>query len=298
VLFESPLVRVGMFRCPADHPRFGDSGPTRDFCFVFPRTAVWIQHEGRPPFVADATVVPLYNAGRPYLRRRISDEGDRTDWFGVAPDLLRDMLVHHHAPTADAERELFGCGFAKSSPRLFLRQRRVFDHVRGAEPPDALLVEESVVGILDDVLRGLNRGSPSLPLTKHRDLAESTRAHLSSTYARQDGLSEVARSVGASVFHLSRVFRRYAGVTLHRYRTELRLRRSLELLSESDDDILTIAMGLGYSGHSHFTGAFHRSFGITPSRFRALARARGGRAAREAAGDRAVFCYRRRARGR
>jgi hypothetical protein len=65
VLFQSPIAEVGIFRCPMDHPRFRDSGPTAGYRFVFPRNAVWIEHEGSSPFVADATVVPLYNAGHP-----------------------------------------------------------------------------------------------------------------------------------------------------------------------------------------------------------------------------------------
>src|SRR5947207_2543337 len=61
VVFETPSVRVGAFRCPPSHPSFADSGPIRDHCFVFPRTPVLIQHKDRRPFAADPTVVTLYN---------------------------------------------------------------------------------------------------------------------------------------------------------------------------------------------------------------------------------------------
>ena len=78
MIFDSGLVSAGEFRCPVGHPRFEDSGPTRQYCFVFPRNACWIEHEGSRPFVADATVVPLYNQGHPYRRGVISPDGDRT----------------------------------------------------------------------------------------------------------------------------------------------------------------------------------------------------------------------------
>ena len=60
-LFESALVRIGSFRCPVEHPRFRDSGPTKSHLFVFPRTCVWIEQEGRRPFVSDPTHAVLYN---------------------------------------------------------------------------------------------------------------------------------------------------------------------------------------------------------------------------------------------
>ena len=63
VLFQSPIAEVGIFRCPTYHPRFREPGPTAGYRFVFPRNAVWIEHEGSRPFVADATVVPWPTRG-------------------------------------------------------------------------------------------------------------------------------------------------------------------------------------------------------------------------------------------
>jgi hypothetical protein len=51
VVFASPLMQIGRWRCPADHPHFLDSGPASDALFVFPRKSVWIQHDGGRPFV-------------------------------------------------------------------------------------------------------------------------------------------------------------------------------------------------------------------------------------------------------
>jgi hypothetical protein len=55
-LFRSQLVRVGSFRCPVRHPHFQDAGTITSHLFVIPRTAVWIEHEGKPPFVGDPTI--------------------------------------------------------------------------------------------------------------------------------------------------------------------------------------------------------------------------------------------------
>jgi AraC family transcriptional regulator len=268
VIFASEIVRVGRFRCPIGHPLFNDSGPTRDYCFVFPRTSVWIEHEGTRPFVADANVIPFYNPASPYLRRAISSLGDRTDWFGIAPDLLRDALMAHDpVATTDSDR-LFRFASGPATPHSYLWQRTVYEYVEAHERPDCLLVEESVVSLLAQVLRDTYRTAP--PLRRHRhhhDIVEDARAHLSTTFARSERLSEIARAVGVSVYHLCRLFKQASGSTLHHHRNQLRLKHSLGLLRDCDD-ILAVALALGYSGHSHFTRTFRRAFGISPSEWR------------------------------
>jgi AraC family transcriptional regulator len=270
VLFETPLVQVGQFRCPTGHPMFADSGPTRVHCFVFPRTAVWIQHEGGAPFVADPTTVPLYNPGRPYRRRAISADGDRTDWFGISADALREAVAAHDPRAADAGDRLFRRDVAHAGAATFLAQRRVFQHVRAEPSPDALPVEEAVLAILDDVLASTaddSSSAPPLPQSRRRALTEDVRAQLNRSFTRRDDLTVIARSVGASVFHVCRTFKHQTGRTMHAYRSELRLRQSLEWLRDGGD-VLQVALALGYSSHSHFTAAFHRTFRVTPSQFR------------------------------
>src|SRR4051812_45499835 len=93
VVFASESVTIGAFRCPVAHPAFRDSGPIKDDCFVFPRTSVEIRHSDARPFVADPTVVTLYNRRQAYERRPVSRDGDRCDWYAVAPAILRDALT-------------------------------------------------------------------------------------------------------------------------------------------------------------------------------------------------------------
>ena len=278
ILFQSALAQVGQFRCPTSHPRFGDSGPAKSHCFVFPRTAVWIQHDGGPAFVADSTVVPLYNPGHPYRRRRISRDGDRTDWFGVGPHALRDALTAHGLAAADAERRLFQRAFSRVTAATFVRQRRLFEHVRATPATDTLLVEEAVLGLLDAVIGGLDGSCDGVRSVHQNAVSEEARAHLNVSYAAREELTAFAQTVGTSVFHLCRLFKRATGQTIHGYRSQLRLRKSLELLGDTDD-ILSIALALGYSGHSHFTSAFHTTFGVTPSEYRRLSRRRRSAAA-------------------
>jgi AraC family transcriptional regulator len=266
IVFQSPLVTVGEFRCAVDHPHFHETGALDDYCFVFPRHACWIEHEGHRPFVADSTNVPLYNPGRRYRRSVIDPAGDFTDWFSVSPDVLREMVSRCDARVGADSEPLFPRGVVDASSEMFLAQRQVFNYVTQHALPDALFVEESVIGVLADIVSRAYGGGDSSREARAR-VAAAVRAHLGRTFLLKESVGELSKAIGVSPFHLCRVFRRETGYSLHQYRTELRLRWSLHPLADGVD-ILTVALAAGFSHHSHFTTAFRKTFGLRPSEFR------------------------------
>jgi AraC family transcriptional regulator len=273
VVFASPLVRVGRWRCPADHPHFLDSGPSSDALFVFPRESVWIEHEGRAPFVADANTVTYYNKGQSYRRRKLSARGDQCEWFAVAPEAIAEMLSVHEPAAIDRPQAPFPFTRGPSDPDSYLRQRMVFHHVSSEAHPDRLFVEESVLSILGDVahLAYEHRGVPATPRAHQRrdvDRIEAARDVIARRFRDNLSLADIAREVDSSVFHLARIFKVRTGFSLHAYRNQLRLRAALDRLHHRDVDLIEIALDLGFSSHSHFTETFRRHFGATPSLIR------------------------------
>ncbi len=272
VVFASPVVRVGQWRCPVSHPAFLDSGPASEALFVFPREGVWIEHEGRQPFVADANTVTYYNQGQRYRRRPLSARGDRCEWFAVAPQTLAETLAAHEPAAADRPEMPFAFTHGPSSADTYLRQRMVFQHVSYERHPDRLFVEEMVLSVLGDVTRLAYERSRSKQVVRHRrdgDLIEAARDVIARKFRSNLSLSDIAREVESSVFHLARTFRARTGFSLHAYRNQLRLRAALDRLAEPRVDLIDVALELGFSSHSHFTDTFQRSFGKTPSVVRA-----------------------------
>jgi AraC family transcriptional regulator len=273
VVFASPLVRVGRWRCPADHPDFVDSGPSSDALFAFPREGVWIEHEGSDPFVADPNTVTYYNKGQCYRRRKLSLRGDQCEWFAVAPEAIAETLSVHEAAAIDRPISPFPFTRGPSDPDSYLRQRMVFHHVSNESSPERLFVEEAVLSILGDVTRLAYVHSGAVLQRRPRrrrevDLIEAARDVIARQFAANLSLSDIAREAGSSVFHLARVFKARTGFSLHAYRTQLRLRAALDQLRDPAADLTHIALELGFSSHSHFTETFRRSFGKTPSAVR------------------------------
>ena len=81
-------------------------------------------------------------------------------------------------------------------------------------------------------------------------------------------LAEIAQELGVSAPYLTDIFRRSEGMPLARYHMRLRMARALEALP-SADDITQLAFTLGFSSHAHFSAAFKRCFGLSPSAYRA-----------------------------
>jgi AraC family transcriptional regulator len=272
VVFESRLVRIGRWRCPADHPQFLDSGPSSEALFVFPRESVWIEHAGRDPFVADANTVTYYNKGQRYQRRRLSVRGDQCEWFAVAPAAIAETLSAFEPAAIDRPNQPFPFRRGPSDPDSYFRQRMVFEHVSSEATADRLFVEEAVMSILGDVTRlAYAHVEVPKPPGRHRvdiDTIEAARDVIARRFKENLSLTEIAHAVDASVFHLARTFRSRTGFSLHSYRNQLRLRAALEQLNDPSVDLTDIALDLGFSSHSHFTETFRRNFGKTPSAVR------------------------------
>jgi AraC family transcriptional regulator len=282
VVFDTGMVRIGAFRCSRYHPSFHDSGPASNCCFVFPRTAVEIQHEHQPAFAANPNVVTFYNKGQAYLRNAISADGDRCDWFGVRVDIVQDV-VRAFDPTVDAYRHSpFRTARSWSDANTYLAQRRLFDQVLRGVTEEPLAIEESVVRLLERVLgMAYGRGpTPRLSSTASRqnEVVRHAELILSERWNEHLSLRDIATEVGMSAYHLCRLFHRKTGIGLHQYRQQLRVRWSLERVAEVGMSLVDVALEAGFSSHSHFTSTFRQEFGQTPSSLRACwgtPRARG-----------------------
>ncbi|RYF65128.1 MAG: AraC family transcriptional regulator, partial [Comamonadaceae bacterium] len=82
-------------------------------------------------------------------------------------------------------------------------------------------------------------------------------------------LRDVADVAGCSAFHLSHLFRRHLGQSLHGYRQRLRMVSALQRLQEGEADLAALAHDLGYCSQSHLGAVFRREVGVTLAQARA-----------------------------
>lgn len=237
---------------------------------AFVRGAARVGLPGGPPELVDSVTAVWCAADSVTHWAAVGTEGVRVDWH--APSALA-VAIGAVALDLPASAETQPVRLYYSKPRLFLKQRlltelgqvpRTLSHSRGGWLAPMTLE----VGASDRTRPGA--GSPG------RRLVSAARAHLAQTYRSSVTVPEIASDVGSSMAHLSRLFKRYTGLPLVPYRHQLRMRAALDLLDRDPANLMEMALDLGYASHSHFTGRFKRTFGLTPSHYRRLARRRRG----------------------
>ncbi|HSE11554.1 MAG TPA: AraC family transcriptional regulator [Rudaea sp.] len=276
ILRRTPLIGVGEYRCPVDHPQFAGGGPQKCPYIAFSRSSVRLIPNRGPPEVCTPNTVNLYDVGDGYTRRAVSKEGAICDWIAVAPELLREIADYVN-PAANGSSHVFSRAVAPIAPRTFLAQRTFFCSLQQNATISQLEIEEYAIRLVERVVEETARFSRKLASSRtqsnravaarRREMIEETKCVLAREYWNQFPVAELARRVHCSPGYLSRSFSRVSGFTLHGYQQQLRLRAALQLLCESRFNGSGIALQLGFANHSHFSDVFKTKFGVTPTQF-------------------------------
>ena len=99
---------------------------------------------------------------------------------------------------------------------------------------------------------------------QHHDRVQKVITLLKENLAEPLSLEEIGKRVGCSHYHLSRVFSQEVGKSIFQYLRDLRMERAAELLREGKLNVTEVALEVGYSSPSHFSVAFHDTFGCCP----------------------------------
>ena len=81
-------------------------------------------------------------------------------------------------------------------------------------------------------------------------------------------IGNLAQSIGYSLSHFFRLFRKSFGMPPHRYLMHRRISLAQELLTQTDLDLACVALKAGFADQSHLCRTFHRFIGLPPGAFR------------------------------
>lgn len=91
---------------------------------------------------------------------------------------------------------------------------------------------------------------------------------------RQLSLDEIAQSINVSPWHLCRLFKVGTGTSVNQYLLGLRMQKAKQLLETTCLRVKEIMNQVGIRDESHFARTFKKLFGVSPSQYRTLYRAR------------------------
>ena len=260
-LFSSETGRVERVECHAAL-RIAREDYSPDFQIAFPYRGAFTWHVGGEVVVSDPNQVLFVRGGEPFRIGQTRSQGFAELIITPHIEAIRDAaetvgfeLEQHPLFTARA------CRVPPALQRLCVQ----FVHQSQRDELSELQASEMLVGLITGALRL----SPPAPVqsAQTRRLIRRAKDFLEANFRERLHLADVASAVGGSPAYVTDVFSRFEGVPLHAYLTQLRLGRALLQLPDADD-LSALALDLGFSSHSHFTLAFRRCFGCTPSEFR------------------------------
>ena len=103
---------------------------------------------------------------------------------------------------------------------------------------------------------------PARHLLKAKDLADAR-------YFEHLDVDDLAHAAGLSRAHFSREFRAAFGESPHTYLLTRRMERAAALLRTTDRSVADVCFSVGLQSVGSFTTSFKRTYGVTPTEYRA-----------------------------
>jgi AraC-like DNA-binding protein len=265
VIAETVLARgdgfvVADVRCRAGRSRgFDDPEQRNGHVLVAVRHGAFMRRVRGRDVLVDGSVAYLSAPGSVEQFAHPVAGGDVCTAIWLAPPLLAQLA---------GGDPCFSDPALPMDPASELAVRRLTAGARRGGPASELA--EPVVRLVTTLLgrREPERVASGRPATAaaRRLLVERAQAVMLAEPAA--GLVEIARRIGCSPHHLSRVFAQLTGMSVTFYRNRLRVSRALERLAEGEPSLAALAAELGFADHAHLTRTIQAATGRTPTECR------------------------------
>ncbi len=91
---------------------------------------------------------------------------------------------------------------------------------------------------------------------------------MNDNYSESISLDEMADFLGLNKCYFCQLFKRETGKTYSQLLNEIRVKKSLDLLLNTNMTILEIALTVGYNNQNYYNMAFKKIMGTTPLKYR------------------------------
>jgi len=276
-IHQGRLLHIGCVCCRPENAGCSDLEQTSSNTVAFPLHGVFIKHHAHgAEVVAHIGQALFFNAGETYRVSHPVGSGDDCLVLRAEEEVLRDILAEHDARRAEHDGHPFRSTHVALVPEIELQRSLLWHGLRNREA-SILEVETRGLSLLSAVMArispdGSRDAHGASRRTRRREQSHAVAVLLADQPERDWNLDELARRVHASPYHLARSFRAALGEPIHRYQLRMRLALALEKILDSSIALTTLAMELGFATPSHFTAAFGRAYGVTPSALRKQAR--------------------------
>jgi AraC-like DNA-binding protein len=246
-------------------------------------SGVWVTPDGRHRL--DEGFAVVLNDGQAYDFELSADEPVETfcTFFqpGFVDEAARAASFSDDAMLDDPQLQSSGViefpeRNHRTEPSVRRRLEPLYDLILACDI-DALAWDAAFADLAVALLstRGTLFGGLAAEAAKASTRAEITRRlgravdYIHDNASRAVDLADIAAAAALSPHHFHRLFRRALRCTPHRYMSELRLHRAARLLVRTNLPVTEVCLMVGFSSHGSFSSLFRRTYGHSPSAWRA-----------------------------
>ncbi|MCT7377234.1 helix-turn-helix transcriptional regulator [Chelativorans salis] len=173
------------------------------------------------------------------------------------------------------EESVFAASAIPTDRHLNESAFNLLESLTGGDMP-AHLVEyetEHFIDLMFDTATSQQRRRSARARVAARDhRVRKAAALMKSHVCERTCLDQVARSVGLSRPHFFALFKEQMGLTPNVYWNSMRMAEAARQLRASEQSLIDIACGLGFSTQGNFSRFFRDHFGVPPNAYRSAAR--------------------------
>ncbi|HTC09859.1 MAG TPA: AraC family transcriptional regulator [Acetobacteraceae bacterium] len=188
-------------------------------------------------------------------------EGFHYRMLYLEPRLIRDALGQRARALPCTPHAV------QRDPRLLVVLRLALDDL--SRPLESLELDQAVLSLSEALLALDPSARGRSEVITCAIAVERARAFLDAHLSRTVASEELEAETGLDRYTLARQFRRRLGTSPYRYLVMRRLDRARARM-RAGDSLAEAAFASGFADQSHMTRQFHRTYGITPGRWREL----------------------------
>lgn len=197
-------------------------------------------------------------------------------YIGMSPELFKSYFPRDEAVFAQFDEQMNCAEFSLLRKehgvinRSIIRVIEDICHYDSRQSIKQIYLIAKVIELISLQLGELCMICNPLPIVRAEDVEKMYEVknfilnHLNENHS----LGELAQIVGTNEYTLKKEFKELFGTTVFGFWSDAKMDNAQKLLAETTTDIKEISEIIGYKNPQHFSTAFKRKFGITPSQFR------------------------------
>ncbi|MGF6848317.1 AraC family transcriptional regulator [Chitinophaga sp. W3I9] len=272
ILYQSPVCTVHNFLCRCQECSVSAKEYQETFSIAYIRKGNFRFRVFRNELDAYSGLFLLCKPGYEHQVAHVHNIPDQCTIFSFTP-ASEGLLMEHAANFSwffnnpDIQSIL-----VKATPEMEFLHQRIFSLLQKTRYP-SLWAEQLMTALFHLVL---SAGDPRHPLPVLNDkqkrnylpVIEKVKAFIHENYADNVTLPQLAAQGNMSPFHFNRLFKQITAATPYSYLLQVRLKQAALQLCNTGLPVTDIAFSTGFNSLEHFSAAYKKQFGQSPSAMR------------------------------